>query len=233
VRENCNRAKSVAFKNLFHKYLFRVIAGCVILLFLFQNTGYAISGSNENHYDIPQEYTLYNLLGTSGNFEHDNDDDGLADGWNSSFVTNTMVIDNTQIFTPTKTLGGIELTVPYDIEAGDVEYVCAFIKGAPYQTFLMLNHTSNSTVNSVTGISDEFEFVSVYCSKPNKNQTKVMILTFSDFSQIEIQKVVFLNLTSIFGKGNEPSKAQMDLIMQKILSAGYFISQNYSPYDID
>ncbi|NMB43100.1 MAG: hypothetical protein GX995_03090, partial [Clostridiales bacterium] len=172
-------------------------------------------------------------MGTNGNFEHDIDNDGLADGWSSRFVTNTSVIDNTQIFTPINMLGGIEITVPYNTEVGDVEYVCAYIKGVPNQTYLMLNHTSNSTANSVTKVSDEFEFVSVHCSKPNKYQTKVMVLTFSDFSQIEIKKVVFLNLTSIFGKGNEPSKAQMDLIMQKILSAGYFISQNYSPYDID
>ncbi|NMB42794.1 MAG: glycoside hydrolase family 16 protein, partial [Clostridiales bacterium] len=200
---------------------------------MFQNTAYAISGSNENHYDIPQEFTLYNLLGTSGNFEHDIDNDGLADEWNSSFVTNTAVIDNTQVFTPTRTLGGIEITVPYDTEPGDVEYVCAYIKGVPDRTFLVLNYSNNSTVNSVTEASDEFEFVSVYCLKPNKNQTKVMILTISDFSQIEIQKVVFMNLTSIFGKGNEPSKEQMDFIMQKILSAGYFISHNYSFNDID
>jgi|GEM_PF-713346 len=234
-RQKCSIVNAVTYGKFSHKMRFRVISGCLlILLLLFQNTVYAESGVNENHYgEKPQEFILYNLLGTSGNFERDIDNDGLADGWTSTFVTNTAVIDNTQVFTPTKSLGGIEITVPYDTEPGDIEYVCAYIKGVPDRTFLVLNHTSNSTVNSISKASDEFEFVSLYCIKPNINKTKVMVLSFSDFSQVEIKKVVFLNLTSIFGKGNEPSKAQMDLIMKNILSSGYFISHNYSVDNID
>lgn len=231
-REKANMNSSDIYRKIFHKLRFRVVAGCVLLLFLFQHPGYAKSIIEEYYYEyMSQEYTLNNLLGTIGNFEHDIDNDGLADGWTSTFVVNTAVINNTQVFTPTKALGGIEITVPYDTEPGDVEYVCAYIKGVPDQTFLVLNHTSNSTVNSVSKALDEFEFVSLYCIKPNMNKTKVMVLTFSDYSQVEIKKVVFLNLTSIFGKGNEPSKTQMDLIMQQILSASYFISHNYSSDD--
>lgn len=176
---------------------------------------------------------IVNILGRDGNFENDSNVDGRSDGWGT--VSNAIYSKglNSQKFTPSSQNGGIQkeypITLPYLIPL-NIYYSCAIIKSSTGRGTLQLKYGPNAYQASMQLPTASGTFSSIIATvQSGFTQGMLWLLDtgVTGFTEIEVSKVHFINLTKAFGAGNEPTKAQMDVFMQKALTRGYFTECDY------
>ena len=162
----------------------------------------------------------FDMLGGSGKFATDSNSDGLADGIANGNATSFSLSNGIQKFTAVSQWGCItKENLPFAI--GDIFYGYAYVKSNSNQTGLQIGdgdgvpagmqwHTGNNT----------FEFMSAsYTANASlggsANGIRVRSWLTSSWPEIEVKQMFMFNLTSIYGAGSEPTKAQMDALILK------------------
>lgn len=178
------------------------------------NGGIILYGANKNVYRIA------NRLGDNGNFTTDSNSDGLADGWSAySTLATKSIANNVQTFKASATSGGIQYAGLTN-SVGNIIYVCAMIN-APSTSISMNLMSGGSTKASVTHSSIAGrEFMSVIHTAITGETSLIPVIRdnrSSAWTDITVDNVYFYNLTSIFGAGHEPTKAQMDAFINTFI----------------
>lgn len=176
---------------------------------------------------IKDRFYLENLLCRDGNFELDSGS-GIGDGWSSAFGTSLEnIINNVQKFTPTAQYGQVRATISESIN--DLQYACAFVKSSSTNTNFDIQRSGGSSSDDTSAVhtgSGNYEFMSSTIRVLSPTSSLIVRCrndSISDWTEIEIKQVHLLNLTQLYGKGNEPTKEEMDIIVQNIIDKyGYF-----------
>lgn len=152
-------------------------------------------------------FSISNLI-TNGDFSRG------TSGWTSSGVSGFSVSNSEAVFTATSQYGNIKQY--FDVVASNKYYICASVKTtgssvrlslcktSGYETMFTLNHTGsgNYEILSQLGTMDS--------SGINNPFLTIMDYKTSGWTAVNVKYVTVINLTNIFGAGNEPTKAQMD-----------------------
>lgn len=172
---------------------------------------------------LGRNVAITNLLGNDGNFAIDSNADGLGDGWITAGATKSMA-SNEQTFTATGQYLGISYTKTNGATIGDKIYVCAYIN-APYSGNVYLGLIGTISVDSYVTTTGSFVFTSALSTSTSTNVgMKILDSKASAWSAVKVKQSYTLNLTKIFGAGNEPTQAKMDSYMKNITS---YFSVNY------
>lgn len=171
---------------------------------------------------------VVNLLGADGNFGVDSNADGLADGWIKEGTPTVSVTGNVQKVTPASQFHGIgSNTAIRSQNVGDKIYGFMFMLSTSNLNRLTLAEGTGGVSQSKTHSgSGAFEFMSVQGTLASKIDSGFRVVTAltSGFSEFQIKQAHLLNLTTIFGAGNEPTQAEMDKIVQRAIAAYGYIS---------
>lgn len=174
---------------------------------------------------------LVNLLGSVGDLASDSNLDGRADGLWMAGVTGSSLADGTQSFTATARYGGMN-TVGHFPSVGDVLYTCLMMKADRIGAYLAIQDDNVEPLLAVSSInhtgSGLFEFRSVVNTVigPGANVGAwVSDNSVSGWTQIQFRRMFLFNLSRNFGRGNEPTKAQLDAFMQTVST--YFVRRDY------
>lgn len=182
---------------------------------------------------------LINILGQQGSFETDN-----LDYWSTNLTPGTVEISNQKALFGNKALRfnlvGLGAGLWKDIVAtnGDKIYCCGYanrVSGTLGNQAIRL-FDANGTTNSVTVLStstvnnapvNTWVFGSGIKTVINDG-VRVYLYTTSSSSSCEfyLDGIIIINMTAIFGLGGEPTQVQMDEIVQRALSEGYFTEKN-------
>ena len=165
-------------------------------------------------------YNLVNSLDTDGNFG--SGADGLGTNWTQSNTTSRSFADNVQLFTATARFGAISHS--FSQTAGDVIYICGYIKSDKSTTKLECQSGSIGQYHSGSG---NFEFLSGYGTASGSGSISVKDYATESWTEIQSKLIHVVNLTSIFGAGNEPTKLNMDEIMVLLIAQNGYINTTY------
>ena len=149
-----------------------------------------------------------------GNFPIDSNSDGLADNWViSGTVTSKNVGNNIQSYTPSIQYTKLEQS-GFPNYPNNKIYVCAKIKVGVDNAISLVIKDSFSETAILYGTSfNSFKFISCYKTiNASSTQTRVYIeeKRVSSFTEIQVKEVLAIDLTSLFGAGNEPTTQQCD-----------------------
>ena len=183
-----------------------------------------VSGSWMFSYDNTHELrALVNSLGADGNFGVDSNADGLADGWSNESGVHALT-NNVQRFTAASQFDGIYSdTVP--VATGDILYACARITasssfdisvGFSVSGGGVASKADATVINGVTFVSHYYSVTSSYSALG----TKIYDHRSSAWDYIDVELVTYVNLTAIFGAGNEPTQATLDRQLQTHYATG-------------
>jgi len=153
----------------------------------------------------------------NGNFAIDSNADGLADNWLSYNLASHSLSSGIQSFTPASQYGGIRDVVFVRNQAvGDVVYGCAWVDATSINVKLFFYEGAGGTWSGTAhpGTS-RFEFLSALgtLKTPSEAEFYIENSSASGFTLIRAVKMRQYNLTRIFGKGNEPTRVEMDMII--------------------
>ena len=181
---------------------------------------YILSAPAEN------EYFLHNHL-CNGNFEFDRNDDGIGDGWElQNSPTSALVEDNTQIVTPS-TANYFFRYITSDSSLTGHEIYVAFTAYTPNALISMV--TMGTTVIAAT--NTKYTRASVIATAQNTNTNpRFSIASGGQGNPVYIRNVMIIDLTEIFGAGNEPSKQKVEEIIDKFYG-GYVPCEYEVKYD--
>lgn len=134
--------------------------------------------------------------------------------WTST--SNMNVVNNELQFIPTGQYGNVYQQIK-NINISDKLYIVAKIKTNKNTVRLSISHKSGYTfTSSPSNDNNEFGRVSVIGTIPSDVDYNFIRLMVQDigttFSTIYIKEVMAINLTQIFGAGNEPTKEECDKI---------------------
>ena len=149
------------------------------------------------------DYTLVNLVSNS-DLTIDSDNNDIPDGFTYENATDISLTNGIAKFTATAQFGRFFKSDATPFNATDYFYTFAKIKADSSSVYL-------SSLYSHSG-SGNFEFLSgVYKFANATSIAQVVDFRTSCWTPIEVDYIGVINLTAIFGAGNEPDKAQMDL----------------------
>lgn len=145
----------------------------------------------------------------NGNFALDSNSDGLADNIRVSNVASYSLTDNIQSFLPSAQYGWIEQT-NIDCAVNDILYSRARIKTADPNTRIVVSLGSSTYIYSLYASgNDVYELFSgrgtVLVSDTSYPKVRIRTNRTSGFSNISVDYFFIINLTELFGAGNEPS----------------------------
>ena len=152
------------------------------------------------------DYTLVNLI-TNSDLTIDSNNDNVPDGYlYNVYTTDITLVNGIAKFTATAQFGQLRYALfGYN---GQVIYTYALIKTNGNDVRL----TISEMINTAHSGSGEYELVSHINTITNDTRyIQVSDYRASDWTPIEVDYIGAINLTAIFGAGNEPDKAQMDL----------------------
>ncbi|MBT2215826.1 hypothetical protein KK120_08690 [Virgibacillus dakarensis] len=157
--------------------------------------------------DVPAENIVKN-----GNFSKDSDGDGLADDWvKGSNVTNTRIEGNTQYWTNNNGFAWSgRIAQDIKIQVGHKFYVNATtsnVYGLYFGGKVQGNFGQVLTVNEK--INDELW---VYAAEANL--------------EAFIKNIIVLDLTKLFGTGNEPTAEQMNRVLEQFTDSWFDGTKN-------
>lgn len=154
----------------------------------------------------------FNQIITNGNNLIDTNGDGVSDGITISNATSLSIVDNAQRYTPTAQFGQIFRLG--SATANDKTYARVMVKSTSNSVYLNIGSSTGVTLGQYSG-SGNFEWVSSVATKNGTGTCSVAPYSFltSNWVPIDILYWEFFNLTAIFGSGNEPTKAEMDTIL--------------------
>lgn len=175
--------------------------------------------------EIPK---LPNLI-KNGNFEFD------LNCWIVNNAT-ASVLNNFLTFTPSFMYGGILQTVKQPLP-GDQVYIRCNMKGSLSSRFIFYykDGYGNPVLSpSVANTWQTLSEIATYSSDGDKAIIAFDDASSSSWSSTQIKNVMFFNLTQMFGRGNEPTKAEIDSIMDgginKFSSRGLYIRHGLNAF---
>jgi len=161
---------------------------------------------DELAFEKADKAVLTNLV-DNGDFTLDSNSDGLPDGFNTTFGNKSLL---NGILTLQAT-GSLQIMYP-------TNYATLFNANDYYYTYARVKTNSNTfdLANTTDIISNnEWVFVStIIKSNTPSSICRIVDRATSDFQPIEIDYIGTINLTETFGAGKEPTKEQMDAIIQ-------------------
>lgn len=175
-----------------------------------------------------REFTFANLLGADGNFGTDSNADGAGDGWSvGGTVSAQSVLTNVQ----SVTFSSANSILSHNTEtatSGQIYYGIATVNAASTVSIRVKN-SGGATVatGDVHSATSGFEKLSVrYTATGSEGMLKLAIqdVATSGWTPCQIKLAHFINLTAMFGAGNEPTKDQMDVIVQKAIATYGYIN---------
>lgn len=178
----------------------------------------------------PQKIKLTNLVSNGDLLTPSTTNVNIPKGFISSTNTNISLINGVFTFTPISRYG--QLARPSNAGAiiGNVYYLFSYVKSSSTETLLIGYGYSTSFLKKHSG-NGQWELLSVVGNKTNTdNRIEVQSNLLTDFSPIQVDYIGLINLTSVFGVGNEPSKAYMDELINDI---GYFEGDYYYTTSLD
>jgi hypothetical protein len=159
----------------------------------------------------------YNNLFPNGDFALDSNSDGLADGLilysgGIDGITGCSIVDKQQIYTPARTYGGI--AIKYKGNNNDKIYVTCQLKTDPGLTRAMSLSINRSpwTGASVTLTEKYTKYFFIYTSTGIEDQIVWQDPGISDWAKVYLKEPLIINLTLLFGAGNEPSLSECNSI---------------------
>lgn len=175
--------------------------------------------------DIPK---LPNLI-RNGNFKFN------INGWTSNNAT-ASVLNNVLTFTPSFIYGGILQTVKQPLP-GDKVYIRCNMKGSLLSRFIFYYKDGYGNPVLSPSAANTWQTLSEIATYSNDGDKAVIAFddaASSGWSHTQIKNVIYFNLTQIFGKGNEPTKAEIDSIMDgginKFSSRGFYIRHGLNAF---
>lgn len=153
--------------------------------------------------------TLINLLGEIGAFLKDSNSDGLADNWTANNSGSLSLSNGIQSFAPIAQNGDITTTDTVSLTGSHTYYACADVNSDNTSTRLVFAGVTNAH-----GGSGGFERLSIRLTVGSSIDTTVQIdnQLSSSWTEIQVKNVMLIDLTQMYGSGNEPTQAQMDLV---------------------
>lgn len=171
------------------------------------------------------EYFLHNQL-FNGNFKFDRNSDGIADGWTlKNSPTSPSVSDNVQTLTPASANYFIQMDADTRL-TGHVIYV-AFTAYSPYATCYISLYGINVIISTNTGFTRSSQLITANNSNVSP---RIAISSGGQSHPISLKNVMVIDLTEIYGSGNEPTAAQIDAIIDKYYG-GYVPCEYVVKYD--
>jgi hypothetical protein len=152
----------------------------------------------------------------NGNFALDSNGDGLADSWFLTPVSTKSVSNNIQSFTANSQydrLGSNRVSV----QTGDKIYGSCYFKADSTLVLFKLtaNNESLNRVNVNHTGTGQFIFKSAL-GTVQAGDTNFSVCAEDDrasgWTEVQTMNMFMINLTSVFGAGNEPTQAQCDVI---------------------
>lgn len=195
-------------------------------------TGQTILDSGRRNYwcDVasPILKPMTNLLGNDGNFGVDSNADGVANGWLASLVSSKSVVNNEQLFTANAQHGQLQEYLKVRAQnVGDIIYFCAYVTStgavARVGVYEGTGGGFREVMHSSSGASEFLSTKGTLVTTANASAYIADSRT-SAWDVIKVKQAHLLNLTALFGAGNEPSQSQMDGIMQQYLNANGYLN---------
>lgn len=141
-------------------------------------------------------------------------------GWIGSGAT-ISASDGVASLLPVWQYCGIQQTITnYEKYRGHKLYFAAMVKADSTSIMLVLNDASNQGMASVSNIVDYALLSNIYTISPmaTKLYLRLQDNRASGWTTSYIKDVVMLDLTAIFGLGNEPTVAEVDVMMNKFIN---------------
>lgn len=166
------------------------------------------------NFEMEASPLLVNLLGRIGYFEKDSNSDGIADGWGPVSATSYSVSGNAQNFTPIVQYGGVKTAAALSVISGHKYYFVGKLSTTDNtaRIYVMYFNGANSATPAHSG-SGNFEKLSVILTALSDHSTAVLqpqTLKTSGFVAVSAKEMMAVDLTAMFGAGNEPSQAWCD-----------------------
>ncbi len=187
--------------------------------------------------------STFDMYTDTGNFEKDSNSDGIADDWTAnSYGVSVGSISSfaqkgsyAQQITYTNTTGttnwpGIIKSVPVSIN--NKYYLYGYVSidsnySLPPSLYIHRDNSSHAMVSQISSgaasasIKNQYQFLSIYDSFTDPAIVEYLVLCITtnnpgQSSKFNCDNIGLLNLTAIYGAGNEPSKATMDALIKKI-----------------
>ena len=143
--------------------------------------------------------------------------DGLTHWTNPSGRVITEIVAEGVKITSTGERGRLQQIALSNMKANDILYVTAMVKTTNKKVSIVDANSPSHYMASHSG-SNEFELLSAMYSMESGYYYPIVILPIADIVAI-LQWQMAINLTDIFGGGNEPTKEEMD---ELIKVTGYF-----------
>lgn len=156
--------------------------------------------------------TYTNLLGNDGDFKVDSNADGLADGWVGTASGTYSITNNIQSFIATATGGYIKRFTTNGYSGNDKIYLVAEVKADSSSVYLQLYDgvTVTPVYHSGSGNFEKLSLIKTLDSNPTECSPYIKDIRASGWTEIQVKKVMMINLTQLFGVGNEPTLAECD-----------------------
>jgi hypothetical protein len=161
-----------------------------------------------NSVDVLRGMPATNLV-TNGDFRN-----GTV-GWDKIGLFNPIVLNNIYSFTVTAAYHKMKQSISFI--SLHKYYICVYVKADNKNVFLEVYCKSDTSANIAHSGSNTFERLSYIATAGSGANSHVGIIDARSGAWTEIQVKYFsvLDLTEIFGTGNEPTLAEMDAIMSK------------------
>lgn len=177
------------------------------------------------HTPAENEYFLTNHL-FNGNFEYDRNENNVADGWVlKNSPTSSSMSNNTQVVTPSTS--GYFIQYDSDNRLIDHKVYVAFSLYTPYDKCYLRLYGTNIIINA----NDTYTRASMVLTAVNSdNSPRISCYENAVDHAISIRNVMMIDLTDIFGAGNEPTAEQIDSIVDTWYG-GYVPCEYVCKYD--
>lgn len=172
------------------------------------------------------EYFLHNHL-FNGNIEYDRNEDGVADGWTLRNSPTSYFLENgVQSVTPS--VAGAFFRMELDNTRTGHVFYCSMMAYTPYGICAFTVYGRNPcTVNPNT------KFTRVSGLVTAVNSSVVMECSCNSGAvghEIQVKNIMMIDLTEIFGEGNEPTVEEIDAIVDEFYG-GYVPVEYEVKYD--
>ena len=192
------------------------------------------------------DYTFINLIGNEGNFGVDTDEDGIADGWNSSNISGAKIDTNKQYFRAITQNGNLSKTIIDPSSYSNSKIYLAFnFEGGNANKTAKVNITHDGGQENISIPLDAaedktytkyidgslFDNISAF-NIIVEDSTAVEVLAEGEvsdpnhYTESILSNVQMYNISSIFGLQNEPIEEDInEIVLYMIEKYGYTIER--------
>ena len=154
----------------------------------------------------------------NGNFERG------SYNWYYAGIDQITFDNNSVTFIPTTERNYIQTERGVPRNTGDILYLSAEIKTESHFAGVGIRGVIYGRVEP----SNDYKHVSVTVPSPNDLNAPISVTCEGTPQEVSVKNVMGINLTTFFGKGNEPSKEEMDYIVRNYYD-GFVPYQEYRP----